>query len=268
MKNNKIYLLLIAIAFLSFSCDEDDDGDKKDKIKFTIDASKYLMQSNSKYYYDIEIIEPENKKGYYKRFTEVFGFDTIKDKYAQMYMEDQTQSGLNKKNYLYAEGSKIYGFNCGYNLSNHHDILLSNSKNELFKSILLIDFDKDKWEDYFEFEYSPYDWRDESDYKVTTKVHISGKKLSEEKIIYNGEELNSFNIELIFDFDIFHFSEESENYPKDNHQLYKRNLVIVENVGIIKDEVEIYFYEKDGKGEEYDFKYNRNFTLEKIEKLE
>lgn len=269
MKNKKLITLLILLAFLSFSCGDDDDKNGNGKgNKSSIDASKYLFQANSIYFYDINVIDHEGKSGNYKRTTEVYDFDSIYyGEYAMKYMENQEQAGLDKKNYIYAEGSKIYGINCGYNLSNHHELLFSNHKYELFKSILLIDLNEDEWEDYFEFEYFPFYWRKDSDYKVTTRVSIKGKIISENKTNYNGNLLNSFNVELVYDFDNYYFTEQTENYPKENHQIYKRNLVLVENVGIVKDEVEIYFYEKDGKGEETEYTYYRNFYLEKIEEL-
>lgn len=265
MKTTKLISMLIFLAILSFSCGEDDDKKGNGSgNNSSIDASKYLFQTNNKYYYDIEVIDSDGNKDFYKRNTEIYSFETVNGKYALMYKENQEQSGLDKKNYIYAEGSIIYGLNCGYNLSNHHELLFSNHKYELFKSILLIDFEKDEWEDYFEFEYSPYDW---SDLMVSTKVEIFGRKLSEEKTNYNGELLNSFKIKLIFDFNNYYFSEVTENYPKDENQIFTRNITLVENVGIIKDEVEIYFYEKNAKGEIYENTFFRNFTLEKIEEL-
>lgn len=264
MKTTKQLSLLIFLAMLSFSCGEDEDKNGNGNgngNKSSIDASKYLFQTNSKYYYDIEVIDSNGNKDFYKRDSEVYGFDTIFGKYALMYMENQEHSGLNKKNYLYAEGSKIYGINCGYNLSNHYDQLFSNSKRELFESILLIDFDKNEWESSFEFQYSPYDW---IDIKITSKVNVFGRKLSEEKINFNGKNLNSFNIELIFDFKNYHFSEVAENYPKDEHRILTRNIILIESIGIIKDYIEIYTYDRFVNGEVFETTFNRNFTLEKI----
>lgn len=58
MKSKKLYLLLIAMAFLTFSCDEDDE--KKDEIDEPINAVDYLFLQNSIYYFKVETIDGNN----------------------------------------------------------------------------------------------------------------------------------------------------------------------------------------------------------------
>lgn len=213
MKSTKIYILLIAIAFLSFSCSEDDE--KKDEIDEPINAVDYLFLQNSIYYFKVETIDGNN-----------WGYET--SELIDISISTDNLRIFNDKLSLLTidnldEEIIYYPFNSILELEftfSYKDKLLES------KWINFIDFSKDEW--------TILEYKNERNQKIDIDYNLSMKGRKVKSIIFNyeGIDYNGFEIEIISNSIVKEYNGNSVSLEYSDYQ--NQTMWFVEELGMVK----------------------------------
>lgn len=235
MKNSKIYLLIIAIAFLSFSCKEDDEIDDIDKGI----TSDFMFQENKTYDYDVEIIDEDDTQN--EKFSLItFNKVNIKGKNAlhyKFYIDDSSFEP--RELYIYMDKNQIYGLNSFLSIHPGMDLVLVSESETLEKMNwqLCFDFSNPVFESNYHYIYNE---NYELDYeKTTVSSNMKCNEIKDTTYLFNGkiEEAIKFKIKQ----NILVVSEyNDEDYEDDSEEIvFSRNVIFVKGIGIVEDNYSI-----------------------------
>jgi len=146
MKSTKLYLLLIAMAFLTFSCDEDDDNVNDAIYLSEYNPSDFMFQDDVSYvyqtYYDDYSDSIDTKLASWALKTNVIGKYDYDNKMCYEFLTIEVD--LVYTNYILKDDRYLY--NIGLRIVNNDDVRnLPHDTNSYTYYDTLIDFNKNKW---------------------------------------------------------------------------------------------------------------------------
>lgn len=260
MKDYKIYLLLIVLAFLSFSCKEDEEIDDIDKGI----TSDFMFQENKTYDYDVEIIDEDDTQN--EKFSLItFNKVNMKGKNAlhyKFFIDDPFFEP--RELYIYNDKSQIYGLNSFLSIHPGMDLVLVSESETIEKMDwqLCFDFSNPVFESNYHYIYNE---NYELDYeKTTVSSNMKCNEIKDTTYLFNGkiEEAIKFKIKQ----NILVVSEyNDEDYEDDSEEIvFSRNVIFVKGIGIVEDNYIVTQIYTDSDGEIYETLAKTNIKLKDI----
>lgn len=219
MKNNKVYTLLIIMAFLSFSCSEDEKSDDK-QIDDKTGASKYLFNENSIYTYSIES-QNDDEFDSYNADVLTGDFYVYGGKNSIQYYAE-----VGEERYMSAEGDVLFGYGT----------FLEIDHLEKDSWLPIVDLSKNEWTLYSETITSEL-------VNETVINELKGKYVKE--ISYSFNNKNYKGIELIYSSYGSYGYFQNNKYVPIQYEEGTETIWLVEGLGLVKDNSSKFHYENE-----------------------
>lgn len=241
MKNSKIYLLLIAMAFLSFSCKEnsstdDEDNDKEKDVIISKNGADYNFNIFSIYEFEDRRFIGSQELSKLESYITCLGFENYKGRSALKTSQVSYDENLRAQttiNYATSDGSKLLHSTDVFvnTLSSKLQINSSVIQSQIGDWYVVADFDKENWTN---MEFSFIHPANSAFYSYT----MNSKKTKEVSIQFDNKTYNGieFLTEMILYNRIEVFGEVIENEVKTvNRITYLEGIGVYSSITLMKD---------------------------------